>query len=72
MIAGLLIGFMIGTLFGLNVLATSPKHYKYRVQGSDKLYKMNKIVTEEWAGGLAKWECIELVDDNKKTLNVED
>lgn len=50
----------------------TPQHYKYRIQGDSKLYKMNKLVTETWADGLAKWECIELVDDNKKTLNVED
>lgn len=71
MITGIIVGFIVGALYGFFILPTKPQHYKYRIQGSDKLYKMNKIVTEEWADGLAKWECIELVDDSKKTLNDE-
>lgn len=71
-IIGFIIGFIIGTIVGFYVLAIKLQHYKYRIQGSAKLYKMNKFVTETWADGLAERECIELVDDDKKTLNDED
>lgn len=71
MIEGIIIGFIIGTIFGFYVLAIKLQHYKYRIQGSAKLYKMNKFDTDTWTDGLAKWECIELVDDDKKTLNDE-
>lgn len=72
MIYGLIIGFVVGAIFGYFVLSTKPRDYKYRIKGDNRLYKMNKIVTEEWADGFAKFECIELVDDDAKTLNYED